>query len=78
MCIRDRVETEEAKPFWKLVLLSIVGLVLIVLGSDVTVDAATAIAKAAGLSERFIGLTIVALGTSLPLSLIHIWTRNSD
>ena len=69
MAMRDKqevVETEEAKPFWKLVLLSIVGLVLIVLGSDVTVDAATAIAKAAGLSERFIGLTIVALGTSLP------------
>ena len=69
MAMRDKqevVETEESKPFWKLVLLSIVGLVLIVLGSDVTVDAATAIAKAAGLSERFIGLTIVALGTSLP------------
>ena len=69
MAMRDKqevVETEEEKPFWKLVLLSIVGLVLIVLGSDVTVDAATAIAKAVGVSQRFIGLTIVALGTSLP------------
>ena len=36
------------------------------MGADITVDAATAIAKAVGLSERFIGLTIVALGTSLP------------
>ena len=43
-----------------------IGLGLIMLGSDFAVDAATAIAKAAGLSERFIGLTIVALGTSLP------------
>ena len=34
--------------------------------SDVTVDAATALAKEFGMSERFIGLTIVALGTSLP------------
>lgn len=42
------------------------GLALIVVGSSVTVDAATAIAKIIGLSERFIGLTIVALGTSLP------------
>lgn len=42
------------------------GLVLIIWGSNVTVDAATAIAQYAGLSERFIGLTIVALGTSLP------------
>lgn len=43
-----------------------VGLFLIVYGSDVTVDAATKIAQGLGLSERFIGLTIVALGTSLP------------
>lgn len=49
-----------------LLLLTAVGLVLIVWGSNVTVDAATAIAQAIGLSERFIGLTIVALGTSLP------------
>ena len=60
--------TEESKemPMWKLLVAAIVGLVLIVWGSDVTVDAASAIAKYAGLSERFIGLTIVALGTSLP------------
>lgn len=45
---------------------TVIGLGLIVLGSDVTVDAAIEIAKFAGLSERFIGLTIVALGTSLP------------
>ncbi|WP_293837650.1 calcium/sodium antiporter [uncultured Phascolarctobacterium sp.] len=42
------------------------GLALIIWGSNVTVGAATEIAKYAGLSERFIGLTIVALGTSLP------------
>ena len=46
--------------------LTIIGLVFIVWGSDVTVDAATGIARILGLSERFIGLTIVALGTSLP------------
>ena len=59
---------EEGKemPLWKLVIAAIVGLVLIVWGSDVTVDAATNIAQKAGMSERFIGLTIVALGTSLP------------
>ncbi len=54
------------KPVWKLILLGLVGLALIVWGSDMTVDAATAIAKLFGMSERFIGLTIVALGTSLP------------
>ncbi len=51
---------------WKALLWTAVGLVLIVWGSDVTVDAATNIANVLGLSERFIGLTIVALGTSLP------------
>lgn len=53
-------------PLWRLLLMGIAGLVLVVWGSDVTVDAATAIAKIMGLGERFIGLTIVALGTSLP------------
>ncbi|MBR4958110.1 MAG: sodium:calcium antiporter, partial [Phascolarctobacterium sp.] len=42
------------------------GLALIMFGSNVTVGTATEIATYAGLSERFIGLTIVALGTSLP------------
>lgn len=61
-------ETEEVKELsvWKALLFTAIGLVLIVLGSNVTVDAATKIAKIWGLSERFIGLTIVALGTSLP------------
>ncbi len=62
----QEVEEADAKPIWKLLVLTAVGLVLIVWGSNVTVDAATAIAHIIGLSERFIGLTIVALGTSLP------------
>lgn len=69
MAVRDKnmeAQEEDAKPYWKLGLLAAVGLVLIVWGSNVTVDAATAIAVGLGLSERFIGLTIVALGTSLP------------
>ena len=50
----------------KMLLMAVFGLVLIVWGSDVTVDAATSLARIFGISERFIGLTIVALGTSLP------------
>ncbi len=60
------VEEDNQKPVWMLIIAAVVGLVLVVWGSDVTVDAATAIAKVLGMSERFIGLTIVALGTSLP------------
>lgn len=69
MAKNNKEETEDdskKKPIWLLLTLCVVGLVLVVKGSDVAVDAATKIAKAAGLSERFIGLTIVALGTSLP------------
>ncbi len=61
-----REEEEKAKPIWLLLLLAVIGLVLVVWGSDVTVEAATKLAQAAGLSQHFIGLTIVALGTSLP------------
>lgn len=57
---------KKEKSMAMLLLFTVGGLALIVIGSSVTVDAATAIAKIIGLSERFIGLTIVALGTSLP------------
>lgn len=63
---KEEEEEEEEKPVWKLLVLTVVGLVLVVFGSDVTVDAASAIASAFGMSERLIGLTIVAFGTSLP------------
>lgn len=56
----------ETKSPLSLLLSAVIGIVLIVWGSDITVDSATEIAKVVGLSERFIGLTIVALGTSLP------------
>lgn len=62
-------EVPEADPkdsVWKMIVMVIVGAVLIVWGSDVTVNAATALATIFGMSERLIGLTIVALGTSLP------------
>ena len=51
---------------WQALLYTVLGLVLIVWGADVAVDAATSLARIFGLSERFIGLTVVALGTSLP------------
>ena len=61
-------EGEEIKDLklWQALLYTVVGLALIVWGADVAVDAATALARIFGLSERFIGLTVVALGTSLP------------
>lgn len=62
---KEEKVTETKSPL-SLLLSAVIGIVLIVWGSDITVDSATEIAKVVGLSERFIGLTIVALGTSLP------------
>ena len=63
---REEEETQMDAPVWKLLLFVVIGAALVVIGADVSVDAASEIARVIGLSERFIGLTIVALGTSLP------------
>ena len=49
-----------------LVLLVLVGLAMVVIGSNFLVDGSTVIARKAGLSEFLIGLTIVGMGTSTP------------
>ncbi len=50
----------------KEILLVIIGFIFLIKGADLLVDSATSIAKKFGLSEMLIGLTIVAVGTSLP------------
>lgn len=54
------------KGLLKQIVLIVLGLVGLVLGSQMVVDNASAIAATLGMSERLIGMTIVALGTSLP------------
>ena len=51
---------------WKSLIFMLAGLGLLVLGSNLFVDGAVAIAEKFGVSQAIIGLTIVALGTSLP------------
>ena len=63
--VQDEEEIKEL-PLWKGVLGIIIGGILVVKGSDFAVEGATEIARYFGMSERFIGLTIVAFGTSLP------------
>ncbi|MBR3866717.1 MAG: calcium/sodium antiporter, partial [Butyricicoccus sp.] len=48
------------------IFLVVIGVAAIILGGDLVVDAACDIARVVGLSETVIGLTIVAIGTSLP------------
>ena len=65
---KDEEQDEHKKPL-KLpvaLILTGIGVALIIFGSRFTVNAATEIAKAFGVSDRFIGLTVVAFGTSLP------------
>ena len=59
-------EATEDRPVWKLLLFILVGGAVVIWGANISVNAATALAQAIGISEKFIGLTIVALGTSLP------------
>ena len=62
----DNEPDEKQKSLPVQLLMILVGLICIVLGSDFVVDGATEIAKVIGISDRIIGLTIVAFGTSLP------------
>ena len=66
----ESVETLEGialeRPMWFNGLLVAGGLTVLVVGSQLLVNAATDIAEAAGVSDLVIGLTVVAIGTSLP------------
>lgn len=59
-------EEKKKKPLWLSIILAAVGLAGIIFGGDLVVDNAAVIAKALGMSEALVGLTIVAVGTSLP------------
>ena len=68
-------------PLWQSIAMTLAGLVLLVIGARLLVDAATEIARAFGISEAVIGLTIVAIGTSLPelaTSVIAAIRRQTD
>ncbi|MBM6993910.1 MAG: calcium/sodium antiporter [Prevotella sp.] len=62
----DAVEIKKTMSVGKAVFLTFLGLVCLILGSNVFVDNVSAIAHTLGMSDALIGLTIVACGTSLP------------
>lgn len=61
-------DSHEASPMpvWKAIGMTVLGLAALIWGGDKFVDGAAAIAAAMGISEAVIGLTVVAVGTSLP------------
>jgi cation:H+ antiporter len=62
----EAVESYEEKPMKKAIGLVALGIFALFLGGKWTVDGAVQIATVLGMSESFIGLTVVAIGTSLP------------
>ena len=79
----DATTTPESTPFplWKCVVLILAGLVGLVVGGEMIVKSAVAIARYCGVAESVIGLTIVALGTSLPelaTSVVAAFKHNND
>lgn len=79
----EEEQAEDYKPMkiWKAVLLIIGGLATLVGGAQLIVPSATNIAASYGVSQSVIGLTVVALGTSLPelaTSVVAAFKKNSD
>ncbi|MEY8839470.1 sodium:calcium antiporter, partial [Cribrihabitans sp. XS_ASV171] len=60
------LELDPAHPVWRALLMVAGGLVALAFGAQWLVGGASELARAAGLSEAVIGLTVVAVGTSLP------------
>ncbi|MGR3712616.1 MAG: calcium/sodium antiporter [Shimia sp.] len=68
-CEDDEEEVEGADPnmpWWRIIVFLLLGLIGLPLGADLMVDNAEIIARRYGVSDTVIGLTLVALGTSLP------------
>lgn len=64
--VNDLEGAEPGMPLWKIIAYLAVGLIGLPIGADLLVDNAVIIATAYGVSETVIGLTLVAMGTSLP------------
>lgn len=79
----QNASNDEYKPMkiWKAIVLILVGIGFLVGGGELIVRAAVAIAEAWGVPEAVVGVTIVALGTSLPelaTSAVAAFKHNSD
>ncbi|MDO5399075.1 MAG: calcium/sodium antiporter [bacterium] len=79
--IEQPVSTGGEMSLVKSIVFTIIGLSVIIIGSNISIESATFLALKMGVSERFIGLTVVALGTSLPelfTSVTAAYKKNAD
>ena len=76
----NNAELKKINPFLSIVFI-ILGIILLKYGGDLVVNSSTIIAQAFNISERVIGLTIVAIGTALPelvTSIVSIIKKDTD
>lgn len=77
----NEIENVPSSSLFKSILLFFIGVLGLYFGSDMLVDSAVNISKEMGISERIIGVTIIAIGTSLPeliTSLIAAMKKKTD
>jgi cation:H+ antiporter len=87
-CHRNAAKEEEelegadpSAPWWKIIALLVASIIGLPLGADFLVSGASGIARLYGISETVIGLTLVAVGTSLPelaTSVIAAFKKQAD
>lgn len=78
---KEKIESGKRNVYLKPVGLILIGIVFLYVGAVLTVDNAVILAKEFGLSEKIIGLTVIAIGTSLPeliTSIIAIRKGHTD
>lgn len=79
--VDDLEGADPSAPWWKIIAFLIVGLIGLPFGADFLVTGAASIARVFGISETVIGLTLVAVGTSLPelaTSVIAAFKKQAD
>lgn len=82
--VKDEEVLEDADPstpWWKIIVFLSIGLIGLPVGADLLVDGSADIARVFGISETVIGLTLVAVGTSLPelaTSVIAAFKKQAD
>lgn len=76
--IIESVETREIYPIITIIIYIILGILGLKFGADFVVDNSVKIASSLGLSEKFIGMTLVAVGTALPEIITSIISVRKD
>ncbi len=79
--VKERTTPKEKETLGKDIGFMLLGLAALIIGGRILVDAAVKIAQSFGISEVFIGLTIIAVGTSLPelmTSAVAAWKKEAD